>query len=71
MATPLGKALVRGEGYLAMTRGRCYLIPLRRLRTWLRPKMDRKMIDVYLELSSETLFTVGLERLSVSGFGGT
>jgi hypothetical protein len=70
LATPLGRALVRGEGYLGMTRGRCYLIPLHTLRGWLRPKMDHKMIDVYLDLASETLFTVTLERFSVAEFGG-
>jgi hypothetical protein len=70
LATPLGKALVRGQGYLGMTRGRCFVIPLGPLRTWLRPKMDHKMIDIYLDLSSETLLSAGLGRISVSEFGG-
>jgi hypothetical protein len=72
LSIPFGKSVLRGEGFLCMNRGRCYLIPLAALRTWLRPKLTkgRAMVDIYLDPEQETLFSPRLEQLSVKRFGG-
>ncbi len=72
LGTTLGRSLLVGRGFLCMNRGRCYLIPLRRLRTWLRPKLTkgRVMVDVYLDLGTETMFAPRVGRISVSEFRG-
>jgi hypothetical protein len=73
LSIPFGRSLLRGEGFLCMNRGRCYLIPMADLRHWLRPKLTkgRVMVDIYLDPKHETLFTPGLGRLSIFEFRGS
>ena len=66
---PFGKAVVKGEGFLCMNRGRCYLIPNREVRSWLGKKLEQQTVDVFLDIEAETLKTAGIDPLSVSQFG--
>jgi hypothetical protein len=68
---PFGKAVVRGEGFLCMNRGRCYLIPNREVKSWLGKKLDQQTVDVFLDIEVEMLKTAGIDPLPVGQFGAS
>jgi hypothetical protein len=68
---PFGKSVVRGEGFLCMNRGRCYLIPNLAVKDWLGAKLEQQTVDIFLDVQAEVLKTAGIAPLSVGQFGGS
>jgi hypothetical protein len=68
---PFGKAVVRGEGFLCINRGRCFLIPTSTVKAWLGAKLEQQTVDIFLDIENECLKTAGLPSLSVDQFGGS
>jgi hypothetical protein len=66
---PFGKAVLRGDGFLCMNRGRCYLIPNSVIKSWLGPKLEQQTVDVFLDIEGEMLKTAGIEPMAVAQFG--
>ncbi len=66
---PFGKAVLRGEGFLCMNRGRCYLIPNSEVKSWLGQKLEQQTVDIFLDIEVETLKTAGIEPMAVAQFG--
>jgi hypothetical protein len=69
VAEPFGKAVVLGEGFLCMNRGRCYLIPNSELNRWLGSKLEQQTVDVFLDIEAEALKTAGIDPMPVGQFG--
>ncbi len=68
---PFGKSVARGEGFLCMNRGRCYLIPNVSVKSWLGAKLEQQTVDIFLDVESEILKTAGIAPLPVGQFGGS
>lgn len=68
---PFGKDVLRGDGYLLMNRGRCYMIPNIAVKSWLGAKLEQQTVDIFLDLEAETLKTAGLDPMPVSQFGAS
>ena len=71
MREPFGQAVREGRGYLCMDRGRCFLIPHKKLRDWLGSKLSRQTVDIYLDFESDSLSTADVLPLQVREYGGT
>lgn len=67
---PFGKSVLKGEGFLCMNRGRCFLIPTAAVKEWLGAKLEQQTVDVFLDIDAETLKTAGIAPLPVGQFGG-
>lgn len=67
---PFGKSVVEGAGYFCINRGRCFLIPVSAVKTWLGTKLEQQTVDIFLDVETETLKTAGLEPMRVDQFAG-
>jgi hypothetical protein len=58
------------KGYLVVNRGKGYLIPMVKLKKWLKNKLDTTTRDIYIRLDEEKVYsTKELKPLDISDFG--